>query len=107
VLINVTNDGWFGNTTGPQQHFHQARVLAVEEGLPIIRAANNGISAIVDPNGRVLKHLGLNERGVIDSGLPASRPRTVYSRFGDALFACGALVLAALALALARRQSRQ
>ena len=45
LLVNVTNDGWFGNTTGPRQHFHQARVRAVEEGLPLIRAANNGISA--------------------------------------------------------------
>ena len=54
VLINVTNDGWFGNTTGPYQHYYQSRVRAVEEGLPLIRAANNGISAVVDPYGRPL-----------------------------------------------------
>ena len=56
--INVTNDGWFGNTTGPYQHFHQSRVRAVEEGAPLIRAANNGISAVVDPYGRALQTLG-------------------------------------------------
>ena len=49
VLINVTNDGWFGSTTGPYQHYYQSRVRAVEEGVPLIRAANNGISAVVDP----------------------------------------------------------
>ena len=66
LLINVTNDGWFGDTTGPWQHFHQTRVRAVEEGLPIIRAANNGVSAIVDGQGRVAAMLSLNARGVID-----------------------------------------
>ena len=64
LLINVTNDGWFGNTTGPRQHLHQARVRAVEEGLPLIRAANNGISAGVDGYGRVLARLDLNVRGL-------------------------------------------
>jgi apolipoprotein N-acyltransferase len=71
LLINVTNDGWFGNTTGPSQHFHQARVRAVEEGLPLIRAANNGISAVVDGRGRIVAKLDLNERNVIDSEIPS------------------------------------
>ena len=70
LLINVTNDGWFGDTTGPWQHFHQTRVRAVEEGLPIIRAANNGVSAVVDGQGRVVAMLSLNARGVIDSRIP-------------------------------------
>jgi apolipoprotein N-acyltransferase len=106
LLVNVTNDGWFGNTTGPRQHFHQARVRAVEEGLPLVRAANNGISAIVDPNGRIYKHLGVNERGVIDTGVPAARPPTIYARFGDWPFALTALLFAALALVLIRRRAR-
>ncbi|MEW5963705.1 MAG: apolipoprotein N-acyltransferase [Pseudomonadota bacterium] len=87
VLVNVTNDGWFGNTTGPHQHFHQARVRAVEEGVALVRAANNGISAVVDPFGRVLATIGLNARGVIDTGLPLPRPPPPYARLGDVLFA--------------------
>ena len=87
LLINLTNDGWFGNTTGPRQHMHQARVRAVEEGLPLIRAANNGISAVIDPYGRMLHVLDMNERGVIDSQLPETLPPPLYSRFGDWVFA--------------------
>ena len=70
VIINVTNDGWFGNTTGPRQHVHQARVRAVEEGLPLIRVANNGISAAFDGYGRLLGRLELNQKGVF--GRPAA-----------------------------------
>ncbi len=83
VLINVTNDGWFGNSTGPYQHFHQSRVRAVEEGVPLIRAANNGISAVVDPFGRVLQYLGLNVRAEIDSPLPEALSPPLYARLGD------------------------
>lgn len=86
ALVNVTNDGWFGNTTGPRQHLHQARVRAVEEGLPILRAANNGISAIIDGHGQVLGSLGMNAVGTIDGTLPQALPPPVYSRFGDWLF---------------------
>jgi len=86
LLINITNDGWFGDTTGPWQHFHQSRVRAVEEGVPLVRAANNGVSAVVDAKGRVVSLLGLNARGVLDSGIPASISAPVYARFGDCTF---------------------
>lgn len=86
ALINVTNDGWFGNTTGPRQHLHQARVRAVEEGLPLIRSANNGISAVIDAHGRILDSLPLDVRGVIDSRLPLAVPAPPYARFGDTPF---------------------
>jgi len=89
LLVNVTNDGWFGVTTGPYQHFHQARVRAVEEGLPLVRVANNGISGVVDASGRVLAHLGINARGVIDTGLPARLAPPPYARFGDGVFLIG------------------
>jgi apolipoprotein N-acyltransferase len=97
VLINVTNDGWFGNTTGPYQHFHQSRVRAVEEGVPLIRAANNGISAVIDPFGRALQTLGLNVHGAIDSQLPEALLPPVYARIGD----WGLLLLLALFATLA------
>ena len=96
LLINVTNDGWFGNTTGPRQHFHQARTRAVELGVPLIRAANNGISALVDPYGRVVAKLNLNGRGVIDVQVPAVAPAPLYALYGDWIFALNALILLAL-----------
>ncbi len=86
VLINVTNDGWFGQTAGPHQHLHQARVRAVEEGLPIIRAANNGISAVIDARGRILGSLGLDVRGTIDSTLTSAIAPPLYARYGDWIF---------------------
>jgi apolipoprotein N-acyltransferase len=98
LMLNLTNDGWFGNTTGPRQHLHQARVRAVEEGLPLVRAANNGISAGIDANGRILARLGLNVRGVIDLALPAALPPTPYARLGDMIFLVLWLVGAAAAL---------
>jgi apolipoprotein N-acyltransferase len=102
-LLSVTNDGWFGNTTGPHQHLHQARVRTVEEGLPLLRAANNGISAAFDADGRLLGRLELNVKGVIDTTLPGPRPATPYARFGDlGLIAAMALFLLA-AVTLTRR----
>lgn len=105
ALINVTNDGWFGTSTGPYQHFHQSRVRAVEEGVPLIRAANNGISAVVDPYGRALETLGLNARGVIDSPLPEALPPTLYARVGDWALAW-LLLLSAVAAVWLRKNAR-
>jgi apolipoprotein N-acyltransferase len=82
-LVNLTNDGWFGISSGPYQHFQQARILAVAEGLPLVRAANTGISAVVDPVGRIVKSLPLGIEGVLDARLPRAIPPTVYVRFGD------------------------
>jgi len=72
AILNITNDAWFGETPGPHQHFQQARIRAVENGLPLIRDANSGISAVVDPLGRVIDGLAFNHKGVVDSPLPAS-----------------------------------
>ena len=96
-LLNVTNDGWFGNSSGPYQHFQQARVRTIEQGLPLVRAANTGISAVVDPFGRIVKELPLGTEGVIDSGLPERLEPTLYLRGGDVLikilFGLGFLVV--------------
>jgi apolipoprotein N-acyltransferase len=85
-LLNVTNDAWYGKTSGPFQHFAIARVRAVEEGLPLLRDANNGITGAIDPYGRVLSRLNLDAIGIVDVPLPAALPPTIYSRIGDMNF---------------------
>jgi apolipoprotein N-acyltransferase len=92
LIVNVTNDGWFGNSTGPRQHLHQARVRAVEEGLPLVRAANNGVSAAFDAYGRSLARLDLDVRGTFDTALPVALQPTFYARFGDTAFLLGWLM---------------
>ncbi len=79
-LVNVTNDAWFGVSTGPHQHLYQARIRAVEEGLPVMRAANTGISAVIDPFGRILSQLELGKEGALDHGLPRALPVTFYEK---------------------------
>lgn len=83
LLINLTNDAWFGNSSGPHQHFHQTRVRAVEQGSPLLRAANNGISGVIDARGRVVTSGRVNEVKVLISSLPGSIEPTIYSRFGN------------------------
>ncbi|HSH63790.1 apolipoprotein N-acyltransferase [Methyloceanibacter sp.] len=84
-LLNLTNDAWFGSSAGPYQHFHQARVRAVEQGLPLVRGANTGISAEVDPYGRILAEIGLGESGVADANLPHAIAPTLFVQFGSIL----------------------
>lgn len=85
-ILNVTNDAWFGDTPGPRQHFAQARLRSVEEGLALVRSANTGISAVVDPYGRIVASLPVGIDGVIDSGLPRAISSTFFSRFGNSIF---------------------
>ncbi|WP_245964247.1 apolipoprotein N-acyltransferase [Roseovarius spongiae] len=82
-IFNATNDAWFGTSIGPEQHLASARMRAVEEGLPVVRAANTGISAIVDANGDVVARLDTGETGIIDARLPGARAPTLYARLGD------------------------
>jgi apolipoprotein N-acyltransferase len=100
-IVNLTNDGWFGISTGPYQHFQQARIRAIEEGLPLVRAANTGISAVVDPLGRIVNSLPLGQEGVIDSPLPRTIRAPLYARVGNAPAAM--MVIIALILVLRRR----
>ena len=82
-MLNLTNDAWFGESFGPYQHLHQARMRAVEQGLPIVRAANTGISAVIDARGRIRGTIALGDAGILDASLPAAEVPTLYARFGD------------------------
>jgi apolipoprotein N-acyltransferase len=98
-LLNITDDAWFGDSAGPRQHFAAARLRAVEEGLPVARAANSGISAMIGPFGNVIAALPLNGQGVLVSALPGPLPPTIYSRLGlglPALLAIMAIITGAL-----------
>jgi apolipoprotein N-acyltransferase len=100
-IVNVTNDGWFGISTGPYQHLQQSRLQAIETGLPVARAANTGISAVIDPLGRIVNSLPLGREGVLDSGLPRPIATPFYARFGDAPTA---IVVAIALIAVVRRR---
>ena len=86
-LVNMTDDSWFGSGAGPRQHFDQARLRAVEEGLPVVRAANRGISAVIDPKGRVIARAPLDDTGTLDSDLPGPLPPTFYARWRELPYA--------------------
>ncbi len=101
-LLQITNDAWFGQISGPQQHLSQTRMRAIEQGLPLIRAANTGISAVIDAQGRLLASIPLGQEGFIDVPLPERLPRTLYGTTGD----WPALALALLLVAVAWQRPR-
>lgn len=102
-ILTITNDGWYGNSAGPYQHFTQAQFRAIEQGIPVIRNANTGISGIISPYGRVIAFIPLLQKNVINAALPQALPPSFYSLYGDVLFFLG---LGALLLwALLRRKS--
>ena len=103
-MLQITNDGWFGTFAGPQQHFAQARMRSIELGLPLLRSANTGISAVVDGRGRVIAQLPLGAQGAIDSYVPKPEPPTLYSKVGDLPIA---LVLLSILALLGRRRIRR
>lgn len=104
-LLNITNDAWYGLSAGPYQHLTLVRIRAIEEGLPLVRVANNGISAVIDPCGRVLHKLGLDDIGFIDFELPKALPATTYSRFKESIF--WLLLAIAFVGAIVLRQKRK
>lgn len=104
-LMQVTNDAWFGQMSGPYQHLAQARLRAIESGLPLLRAANTGITAVIDAQGRIRQSLALGAEGWIDTAVPGALPPTPYARLGDLPVAAG-LIVAFLALFLRSRARR-
>lgn len=104
-LVNITNDAWFGRTSGPHQHLAQALTRAVEEGVPLARAAGSGISVFVDPYGRILKKLPLGAVGIIDSPLPRTLKPTLFGRFGNAVFLLMTVFFGICAMLLTRRRA--
>lgn len=104
-IVNLTNDGWFGISTGPYQHLEQSRMRAIELGLPLVRSANTGISAVIDPVGRTIASLGLGVEGILDANLPAAIAPTIYARVGDVPAAM--LVALAVMFAVRRRISKR
>jgi apolipoprotein N-acyltransferase len=104
VIVSVTNDAWFGDTAGPYQHFRQAQIRAVENGIPVLRAANNGISAVIDSRGEVLDALAIDARASIDASVKLDRrnpPLGDPARNG--LIILGVFALASVGLRIARR----
>ncbi len=86
IIINITNDAWYGNSSGPYQHFQISKMRTIENGLPMIRASNNGISAFIDPLGRVLKQTKLNDITIIDSFIPKKLSKeTCFFKYGFSL----------------------
>ncbi|MDZ7824002.1 MAG: apolipoprotein N-acyltransferase [Ahrensia sp.] len=86
LIVNVTNDAWYGNTPGPYQHLHQSQLRAVELGQPLVRGANSGISAMIDAKGRITHRLALNERGAFDAVLTGKMPETLGKAEGPTIF---------------------
>jgi apolipoprotein N-acyltransferase len=104
AIVQATNDAWFGASAGPHQHFQQARMRAIEQGLPVARAANTGISAMIDAHGRVIVALGLDRAGEIEAPLPPATAPTLYAQTGDGPWIAVIAVLGALGAGLSRRK---
>ena len=102
ILLIITNDAWFGTGAGPRQHLAQAQARAIEQGLPVVRAANTGISAVIDARGRIVDRLPLNSAGYLDAEVPAALPVTLYARMGD--WPLAVLLVVCIGASAARRR---
>ena len=98
VIINITNDHWFGDTFGPHQHHVLAKQRAIETGIPVIRVSNSGISSIIAPNGLELKQINYNEKGFIEFQVPKKFKPTLYLIYGESIYYYMSIILLALFL---------
>ena len=105
MLVNLTNDAWFGGTPGPYQHLEQARMRAVEEGIPLLRVANTGVSAGFDAYGRTLARIDMDQEGFVDVNVPDPLAPTFYAIWGETLLSIGLLLLAVRTINLDRKRS--
>lgn len=105
LLLQITNDAWFGKFSGPYQHLAQARLRAIEQGLPMLRVANTGVSAVIDARGRIVDSLPLGVHGKLDSHIPEKRPQTIYAKTGDLPVSVFIVALLATVLLRKRRNS--
>lgn len=105
-LLNITNDAWFGVSSGPHQHLVSARLRSIEEGLPMIRAANTGVSAFIDAYGRILASLDMEREGVIDRAIPPAREETLYARWHDWILSVLLAILVSCVLLVGRKRKR-
>ena len=106
LLINITNDGWYGNSTGPYQHLALSRIRAVQEGRTLIRVANTGISAIIDSKGNILSSLNLDSEGTIDSKVKLLVVNTLYKKYGEGFFYLSLLILGLILLLINVKKNR-
>jgi apolipoprotein N-acyltransferase len=102
-LLNLTNDAWFGNSSGPHQHFEMVRMRAIEYGMPVIRVANSGISGLVNPVGEIIDMIPLNQKGIIDVNLMKKIPDTIFMRFGN-LIPISIMLILILIIAIRRKR---
>ena len=105
-MVLITNDAWFGTVSGPYQHLAQARLRAIEMGLPMVRAANTGVSAVIDARGGLVTTIPLGEAGWADAALPPALPPPLYARMGDWPVVLALLALLGAALLHGRNPGR-
>ena len=104
LLVNITNDAWFGRTSAPYQHLSMTVFRAIENRLYLVRAANTGISAIIGPTGRILSHTGIFERTSLKGGVKTVDEKTLYAAYGDLfVYLCAATLLVLIILSMQRR----
>ena len=106
IMVNMTNDGWFGRTSGPDQHLAMYPFRAVEHRIAVVRAANTGISAFIAPSGQIVRHLNLFQRGILSDRVPLREGRTLFTRLGDWV-AWLSLAVAAVSVGLARPRTTE
>lgn len=105
-MLNITNDAWFGKSTGPYQHFYMVKMRAIEEGMPLVRVANTGISAVIDSYGRVIAKLGLGETGIVDAPLPQNATaHSIYGAYGNYLLLLMILVISTFIIIIRKIRS--